>query len=92
MQAADHIKHLSKILLPYGKSCADTVCLVGDNCAVDQSMARLLNVPLLARASIHRFNLAVRRWIAGQEPGLSAIIAKVFKWSCRVILGYRSVL
>lgn len=77
MRAADHIEHLSKVLLSYGKRCADIVCLVGDNCSVNQSMARLLNVPLLGCAS-HKFNLAVRRWIA-EQPGLSSIITKVSK-------------
>jgi hypothetical protein len=63
MQAIDHIEHLLKVLQSYGKSCANIVCLVGDNCSVNQSMARLLNVALLGCAS-HKFNLAVRRWIA----------------------------
>lgn len=77
MRAADHIEHLSKVLLSYGKRCADIVCLVGDNCSVNQSMARLLNVPLLGCAS-HKFNLAVRHWIA-EQPGLSSIINKASK-------------
>jgi hypothetical protein len=38
-------------------------------------MARLLNVALLGCAS-HKFNLAVRCWIA-EQPELSPIIAKV---------------
>ena len=31
MRAADYIEHLSKVLLYYGKSCTDIVCLVGDD-------------------------------------------------------------
>ncbi len=84
MRAVDHIEHLSKVLLSYGKSCADIVCLVGDNCSVNQSMARLLNVALLGCAS-HKFNLAVRRWI-GEQPELIPIIAKVRTCCCAVVI------
>lgn len=53
MRSADHNEHLSKVLLSYGKSCANIVCLVSNNCSVNQSIARLLNVPLLGRCSSH---------------------------------------
>ena len=75
MRAKDHLEHLSRILELYGKTCADILCLVGDNCSVNQSMARTLNVPLIGCAS-HKFNLAVKRWIASQ-PDLMSIITKV---------------
>ena len=75
MRAKDHLDHLSKVLRIYGRDCCDILCLVGDNCSVNQSMARTLNIPLLGCAS-HKFNLAVRRWIAGQ-PDLVAILDKV---------------
>ena len=75
MRAVDHIDHLTRVLESYGKSEKNLVCLVGNNCAVNQSMARIMNVPLLGCAS-HKFNLAVRRWIAEQEE-LTPIIAKV---------------
>jgi hypothetical protein len=79
MRAVDHSEHLSKLLGSYGKSTGDIICLVGDNCQVNQSMARILNVPLLGCAS-HKFNLAVRRWIAAQSD-LTPIITKV-SWLC----------
>ncbi len=75
MKATDHLEHLTKILLSYGKTCADIICLVGDNCSVNQSMAQTLKVPLLGCAS-HKFNLAVRRWISS-KPELTLIINKV---------------
>ena len=56
-----------EVFLSYGKSCANIVCLVGDNCSVNQSMTRLLNVALLGCAS-HKFNLALQRWISEQLP------------------------
>ena len=83
MRAVDHIEHLSKVLGSYGKSTSDIMCLVGDNCQVNQSMARILKVPLLGCAS-HKFNLAVRRWIAGQSD-LIPIIKKV-SWCVVLIL------
>jgi len=75
MRAKDHLDHLSNVLWIDGRDCCDILCLVGNNCSVNQSMARTLNVPLLGCAS-HKFNLAVRRWIAGQ-PDLVAILDKV---------------
>ena len=75
MRAKDHLDHLSKVLRIYGRDCCDILCLVGDNGSVNQSMARTLNIPLLGCAS-HKFNLAVRRWIAGQ-PDLVAILYMV---------------
>ena len=81
MRAIDHIEHLSNVLEGYGKSNNDIICLVGDNCAVNQSMARILGVPLLGCAS-HKFNLAVRRWISEQSD-LTPIIEKV---SCSLSL------
>lgn len=75
MRAKDHLEHLLRILQSYGKTCADIICLVGDNCSVNQSMARTLQIPLIGCAS-HKFNLAVRRWIDSQ-PDLTPIIHKV---------------
>jgi hypothetical protein len=76
MRAKDHLDHLSKVLrIYYGRDCCDILCLVGDNCSVNQSMARTLNILLLGCAS-HKFNHAVRQWIAGQ-PDLVAILDKV---------------
>jgi hypothetical protein len=75
MRAKDHLEHLSRILELYGKTCADILCLVGNNSSVNQSMAQTLNIPLIGCAS-HKFNLAVKRWTASQ-PDLMSIITKV---------------
>lgn len=77
MRARDHLDHIENVLESYDKAFRNVICLVGDNCAVNQSMARILNVPLLGCAS-HKFNLAVREWIARQEQ-LAPIIQKVCK-------------
>jgi hypothetical protein len=75
MTAADHLQHISTVLESYGKRCADIICLSGDNCSVNQCMARTLQVPLLGCGS-HKLNLAVRLWI-DEQPGLSEILSKV---------------
>ena len=59
----------------YGKQTNSVICLVGDNCAVNQSIARTLSVPFIGCASF-KFNLAVHLWMKGQ-PNLKSIIAKV---------------
>jgi BED zinc finger len=75
MTAADHLRHISKVMLSYGRASEDILCLVGDNCAVNKKMAADLGVPILGCAS-HKFNLAVRVWIKSQ-PQLAMIINKV---------------
>jgi hypothetical protein len=75
MTAADHLQHITNVLSTYGRSSQNILCLVGDNCSVNQCMARMLRVPLLGCAS-HKFNLAVRLWI-DNEPQLTAVILKV---------------
>jgi hypothetical protein len=75
MRGVDHIEHLEKVLNRYGKKMRSAViCLVGDNCSVNQSMAHIMKVPLLGCAS-HKFNLAVQRWI-DEQPDLSQIIKR----------------
>lgn len=75
MRASDHLEHIEKVLGMYGKTFDNVLCLVGDNCSVNQSMGRILGVPLIGCAS-HKFNLAVRQWISGQAE-LTPIIRKV---------------
>lgn len=75
MTAKDHLCHIQKVLNVYGKEQSNVICLVGDNCNVNQSIARTMCVPLIGCAS-HKFNLAVRRWMDSQ-PELVHIIAKV---------------
>ena len=51
------------------------MCLVRDNCRVNQSIVRTISVPLIGCGS-HKFNLAVQRWMK-EQPQLIAIVAKV---------------
>ena len=75
MTAADHVHHISKTLSLYGKTNENIVCLAGDNCSVNQRMAKLLGVPLLGCGS-HKFNLAVKSWMA-DKPTLIKIVARL---------------
>ena len=75
MTAHDHLHHLSQVMISYGKTSDNIICLVGDNCSVNKSMARLLRVPLIGCGS-HKFNLAIRKWISNQ-PQLEEIILRV---------------
>jgi hypothetical protein len=75
MTAQDHLHHLSKMLNTYGKTDASIVCFVGDNCGVNQSMSKILKVPLIGCGS-HKFNLAVQKWISNR-PQLEDIIQRI---------------
>jgi hypothetical protein len=75
MTAQDHLHHLSIILGTYGKSDTNIVCLIGDNCSVNQSMSTILKAPLIGCGS-HKFNLAVRKWISNQRQ-LEEIIQRI---------------
>ena len=80
MTAVDHVHHLLLVLESYGKTDANVLCLVGDNCSVNKTMSRLLKVPLIG-CGAHKFNLAVNKWIANQPQLEQAIqrIASVMK-------------
>jgi hypothetical protein len=76
MTAQGHLRrNINRILDGYGKTRTNVICLVGDNCTVNQSIARTMEVPLIGCAS-HKFDLAIGRWIKGQ-PELQEIIVKV---------------
>jgi hypothetical protein len=75
MRAQDHLDHAEKVLGSYGKTFNNIVCLVGDNCSVNQCMALILDVPLIGCAN-HKFNLAVCQWIS-QQAELTPIVKKV---------------
>ena len=75
MTAHNHLTHISRVLQMYGKEASNVICLVGDNCKVNQSLARAMSVPLIGCGS-HKFNLAVVKWIK-EQPNLTDIISKV---------------
>ena len=60
--AESHKSYLEYVLKLFNKSCANVVCLVGDNCSTNKRLAELMGVPLVGCAS-HRFNLACQRFL-----------------------------
>ena len=71
--AASHKAFIIHVLEKvFGKSLENIVCLVGDNCPTNQSLADLCNLPLVGCAS-HRFNLEVMKELLQYE----SIIAQV---------------
>ena len=58
MRAVDHIEHLEKVLKINGKKMSNVICLVGNNCSLNQSMAQIMKVPLLDCAS-HKFDVGL---------------------------------
>jgi hypothetical protein len=77
MTTQDHLTHIIICVLQhyYGKTTSNVMCLVGDNCGVNRSIARTMSIPLIGCGS-HKFNLAVQRWMK-EQPQLIAIVAKV---------------
>lgn len=65
MTARDHLQHISLVMQSFGKSEDNIMCLIGDNCSVNNSLAIMLQVPLIG-CGAHKFNLAVKKWISNQ--------------------------
>ena len=56
----------------YGRNVSNVVCIIGDNCSTNKSVANKLEVPLLGCAS-HRFNLAVNYYLQDFESQLEKV-------------------
>ncbi|KAF0735380.1 hypothetical protein AaE_009084 [Aphanomyces astaci] len=80
--AAQHIAFLAATLELYGRTLNSVTFLVGDNCSVNQCMARMMGVPMVGCAS-HRLNLAVRQFLDKQEATLDTIHAVMLR--CRTV-------
>jgi hypothetical protein len=75
MTAHNHLTHIARVLQIFGKEASNVICLVRDNCKVNQSLARAMSVPRIG-CGIHKFNLAVTKWVK-EQSNLTDIIAKV---------------
>ena len=75
LTARVHQEHIEATLSLYGKDVDNVLCLVGDNCSVNQKVATDMDLPLLGCAA-HKMNLAVRSWISAQ-PGFPEAIKTV---------------
>ena len=63
--AEQHLSFLEATLEVFDKTFANVVCLIGDNCSVNQKLSSISLLPLVGCVS-HKFNLAVESWIESQ--------------------------
>ena len=56
----------------YEKDISNVVCIIGDNCSTNKSVANILGVPLVGCSS-HRFNLAVNFFLKDFENVLDKV-------------------
>ncbi|ETN20376.1 hypothetical protein PPTG_03398 [Phytophthora nicotianae INRA-310] len=70
--AETHMAALAAFLPYFGKDLSNCIFLVGDNCAVNKRLARLMGIPLVGCAS-HRLNLAVRTLLEPHEADLEQV-------------------
>jgi len=73
--AAEHVTYLNDILKVYGQNFSNVVAIIGDNCAVNKKISRLISVPLIGCAS-HKFNLAVKLR-SEREDNLTTLISRI---------------
>ncbi|POM57552.1 Hypothetical protein PHPALM_37916, partial [Phytophthora palmivora] len=72
LNAESHVAALAAFLPFFGKGLSNVNFLVGDNCAMNKRLARLMEVPLIGCAS-HRLNLAVRGFLESYEADLEQV-------------------
>jgi len=75
--AAAHKELLETTLNVYGKSLSNVICLVGDNCATNQRLAKECNLPLVGCAA-HRFNLEVQKYLEKHAKLLQKVFSIVW--------------
>lgn len=56
---------VSETLDVLSKTGTNVVCVIGDNCSVNNRLSSLTSIPLIGCYS-HKFNLAVEEWITNQ--------------------------
>ncbi|ETP21726.1 hypothetical protein F441_04811 [Phytophthora nicotianae CJ01A1] len=72
LNAKSHMSALASFLPFFGMDLSNVIFLVGDNCAVNRRLAKLMGVLLVGCAS-HRRNLAVRRFLEPYEKELEQV-------------------
>ncbi|ETV75850.1 hypothetical protein H257_09825 [Aphanomyces astaci] len=70
--AKTHYTAIKSVLAMFKKTITQCVFLVGDNCSVNKTLAKLMSVPLIGCAS-HRLNLAVKAYTQQHEDELAKI-------------------
>lgn len=70
----DHIPFIMCVLSLCKKYCTNVLCLIGDNCHTNKSIATSQNLSLL-RCTSHRFNLAVNYFLSDEADIVQKISA-----------------
>lgn len=70
--AESQLNFLRYVLGLFGRTLDDVLCLIGDNCNVNKSLADQAGLPLIGCAS-HRFNLEVTNYLTQFEGILSQV-------------------
>ena len=83
--AAAHQSLLASILAVFKKDFSNIVCLIGDNCAVNQKLAKDCGIPLVGCAA-HQFNLEVQRFFNTPGTPLFTAIEQVCEFLERLPL------
>ena len=81
--ADEHNRFVDATLEVFNKTTAAVTCIVGDNCNVNQAMARRLRIPLVGCSS-HKFNLAVGLVLEEHETLLTKVHALMTR--CRTLI------
>ncbi|RHY87890.1 hypothetical protein DYB35_009131 [Aphanomyces astaci] len=79
VDTVQHVEFLAASLELYGRTTDAVTLLVGDNCAVNQCMARIIMCAPLVGCASHRFNLAVRQFLENHEFTLDSIDAVMLR-------------
>jgi len=78
---------IEEILIRFEKSLENVICIIGDNCATNAKIARLVKVPLVGCSS-HRFNLQVKKYYSEHEPLLTKLSQFMSKIGTLKIAGF----
>lgn len=71
--AKDHKRLIKSVLKIFTKTLEDVVCLVGDNCSVNQKLAKECDLPFIGCAA-HRFNLEVQKYLERHKIILDKVL------------------
>lgn len=72
LDAAEHKTLLDFVLSVFGKTCANVVCISGDNCSTNKSFASLVGCRFQGCVS-HRFNLAVKDFLSEHTDTVTVV-------------------
>ncbi len=75
-----HLEYIGYVLELFNKSIENVVCLIGDNCSVNRSLAKRIGIGFIGCAS-HRWNLAMKDVTGSSDLSISKVevIMKAFR-------------